>query len=150
MTAHISLRHLWKISMQLATSVSITETQLVRAAKPRARKNTTPTIRPTPPMAANTRGRLMKVRLGPLGHALGAQEDVHGGDDHHAGQEGHARVEELHPPVGPVQVHVLLHVAAVGDHDAHADAEGEEELAHGVQHHVQKVRSVMPVKSGFR
>ena len=53
-------------------------------------------------------------------------------------RQGDAGVEELHPVVGPVQVHILLHVAAVGDHDAHADAEGEEELAHGVQHHVQE------------
>ena len=52
--------------MQLATSVSMTDTQLVSAAKPRARKNTMPTMRPTPPMEANTRGRLMKVRLGLL------------------------------------------------------------------------------------
>ena len=51
--------------MQLATSVSMTDTQLVRAAKPSARKNTTPMIRPTPPMAAKTLGRLIKVRLGP-------------------------------------------------------------------------------------
>ncbi len=49
-----------------------------------------------------------------------------------------AGVEDLDLPVGLVQVHIVLHVAAVGDHDAHADAEGEEELAHGVQHHVQK------------
>ena len=53
--------------MQLATScVSMTDTQLVSAAKPSARKNTAPTTRPTPPIAAKTFGRLMNVRLGPL------------------------------------------------------------------------------------
>ena len=60
------MRLLWKISMQLATKVYMTDTQLVNAAKPKVKKNTMPTMRPTPPMEANTRGRLMKVRLGPL------------------------------------------------------------------------------------
>ena len=60
------MRDLWKISMQLATSVSMTDTQLVSAAKPSARKNTAPMTRPTPPIAAKTFGRLMNVRLGPL------------------------------------------------------------------------------------
>ena len=44
----------------------MTDTQLVSAAKPSARKNTAPMTRPTPPIAAKTFGRLMNVRLGPL------------------------------------------------------------------------------------
>ena len=62
---HICCLVLWKISMQFATSVSMTETQEVSAAKASIRKNAMPMIRPNPPMASNTFGREIKVRLGP-------------------------------------------------------------------------------------
>ena len=65
MTAHICFRLLWNSSMQLATRVSITDTQEVRAAKPSIRKKAAPTRRPTRPMDWNTLGRETKVRLGP-------------------------------------------------------------------------------------
>lgn len=134
--------------MQLATSVSMTDTQLVSAAKPSARKNTAPTTRPTPPIAAKTFGRLMNVRLGRC-HAVGAEEDIDGGDDHQSCEERDARVENFDLVVGLVEVDIVLDVAAVGDHDAHADTEREEELTHRVERDVQKALDGQAVKSGL-
>ena len=55
----------WKISMQLATMVSRTETQLVSAAKAAMRKNARPTNRPRVGIEAKTLGSEMNIRLGP-------------------------------------------------------------------------------------
>ena len=72
------------------------------------------------------------------GHAVGAEEDIDGGDDHEAREERDARVENFDLVVGLVEVDVVLDVAAVRDHDAHADTEREEELTHCVERDVQK------------
>ena len=72
------------------------------------------------------------------GHAVSAEKDIDGGDDHEAREERDARVENFDLVVGLVEVDVVLDVAAVGDHDAHADTEREEELTHRVERDVQK------------
>ena len=82
------------------------------------------------------------------GHALGAEEDIDRRDDHEACEEGNARVKDLDLVVGLAEVDVVLHIAAVGDHDAHAHAEGEEELAHRVERDVQKARDGQPCEVG--
>ena len=51
--------------MQFATSVSITDTHEVSAAKPSIKKNAIPTKRPAAPIEANTFGSERNVRLGP-------------------------------------------------------------------------------------
>ena len=51
--------------MQLATRVSITETQEVSAANPIIRKKAIATGCPRAPIASNTLGNEMKIRLGP-------------------------------------------------------------------------------------
>ena len=51
--------------MQLATRVSITETQEVSAANPIIRKKAIAAGRPKIPMASKTFGSEMKIRLGP-------------------------------------------------------------------------------------
>ena len=63
-----------------------------------------------------------------------AGEGEHGGDDHEAGKHGHGGVHEADAHGGLFHVNVLLHVGAVGDEDAHAHGEGEEELAAGSHH----------------
>ena len=72
------------------------------------------------------------------GHAVRAEKNVDGRDDHEAREEGDAGVEDLDLVVGLAEVHVVLDVAAVGDHDAHAHAQREEELAHRVERHIQE------------
>ena len=83
------------------------------------------------------------------GHALGAEENIDRRNDHQTCEEGNARVEDLDLVVGLVEVNVVLDVTAVGDHDAHAHAEGEEELAHRVKHDVQETRDGQPREVGL-
>ena len=58
----------------------------------------------------------------------------HGGEDGQARQQGHHRVKEADHHRGVHDVDALAGVGAVGDHDAHAQGQGEEGLAHGRQH----------------
>ena len=55
----------WKISMQLATRVSIIDTEEVRAANKTIRKKTSPRIPPAAPIASKTFGSETNIRLGP-------------------------------------------------------------------------------------
>ena len=71
-------------------------------------------------------------------HTLHALEDEDRGNDHHAGQKRHARVKKLNLMNGRVYIHILLNIRAVGDHNAHGHAQGEEDLAHGVQQDLQE------------
>ena len=61
-------------------------------------------------------------QTGAGGHALHSGVDEDRRNDHQPGQKGDAGVEDLNVADGAVQVDVILHVGAVGDHDAHGDA----------------------------
>ena len=39
---------------------------------------------------------------------------------------------------GSVDIYIFLNVGAVGDHNAHGDTQGEEDLAHGIQQDLQE------------
>ena len=81
-------------------------------------------------------GQTDKGQTGAAGHTIGAQEHIDRRDDHHSGQDCHTGIENLNLIVGLVQIHIVLHIAAIGDHDPHADAQGEEQLTHGVQYYI--------------
>ena len=71
-------------------------------------------------------------------HAFHAFEDEDGRDDHETCQERHTRVKIFNLVNGCVDIYVFFDVGAVCDHDAHGDAEREEDLAHGVQQDLQE------------
>ena len=71
-------------------------------------------------------------------HAVFSEENIYGGDNQKSRKESDAGIEYFDAGVRLIQVHVILHVASVGDHDTHADAEREEQLTHGIEHHVEE------------
>ena len=83
-------------------------------------------------------GQRHEHQAGPGAHALSAGEDKYSGNDHHTGEKGGQGVEQFNLCQGNVQIHVLFHIGAVGDHDPHGHAEGEKQLTHGVQENLQK------------
>ena len=87
-----------------------------------------------------------KHQARPGTHALGARENVDGGDNHSTRQQGHAGIKNFDLVDRFVQVHVILYVGAVGDHNAHRDAQREEKLAHGIQQNLQKAADGQPLK----
>lgn len=79
-------------------------------------------------------------------HAFHTLEDEDGGDDHHAGQERHTCVKKFNLVYGCVHVDVFFDIGAVGDHNAHGNAEREEDLAHRVQEDLQEALEGEPLK----
>lgn len=49
---------------------------------------------------------------------------------------------------GRVHIHIFLDVGTVGDHNAHGDAQGEEDLAHGIQQDLQEALDGQPLEVG--
>ena len=89
-----------------------------------------------------------KGQAGAKGHALGAQKDIDGGDDHHTGEKGGGGVEDFDLVCGLAQVHIVLHIGTIGDHNAHGHAEREEQLAHSVQQNLEKALYRQPLQIG--
>ena len=89
-------------------------------------------------------GQRDEHQAGACAHALGARENIHGGDDHGTGQQGYAGIEDLDLIHRFVQVYFRFDVGTVGDHNAHGHAEGEEQLAHGIQQNLQKAADGQP------
>ena len=87
-------------------------------------------------------------QAGACAHAVGAGEHEHCGDNHDARQQRYAGIEKLNLVDGLVEIYVLLHIGAVGNHNAHGDAQGEEQLAHGVQQNLQKPPHGQPLYVG--
>ena len=83
-------------------------------------------------------GQGHKHQAGTCAHAVGAGKYKHRGDNHCTSQKGNTGIEKLNLIDRLVEVHVLLYIGAIGNHNAHGDAEGEEQLAHGVQQNLQK------------
>ena len=68
-------------------------------------------------------GQRDEHQAGACAHALGARENIHGGDDHGTGQQGYAGIEDLNLIHRFVQVYVRFDIGTVGDHNAHGHAE---------------------------
>ena len=81
-------------------------------------------------------------------HAFYALKNKDRGDYHHAGEQGHTRVKIFNLVNGCVHIHVFLNIRAVSDHDAHGDAQGEEDLAHRVQQDLQEALDGQPLEIG--
>ena len=81
-------------------------------------------------------------------HTLYAFEYENRGNDHHAGQQGYAGIEELDLVDGGIYINILFNVRAIGDHNAHGDAQREEDLAHGVQKNLQQPPQGQSLKAG--
>ena len=65
--------------------------------------------------------------------SLGALESEHRGNDDQPGNQRHTGIKKLDLVDGFVQVYMGLYVGAVGNHNPHGNAEGEEQLAHSIQ-----------------
>ena len=89
-------------------------------------------------------GQRDEHQAGACTHALGAGEHIHGRNDHGTGQQSHTGIKNLDLVHGFVQVDLRFDVGTVGDHNAHRHAEGEEQLAHGVQQDLQKAADGQP------
>ena len=63
-----------------------------------------------------------------------AREGKHGGNDHKARQHSHAGVENFHLCGAFFNIHILVHIRAVGVQNAHGDGQRVEHLAHGGHH----------------
>ena len=85
---------------------------------------------------------------GPRLHALHTLKDEDGGNDHHACQQGYARVKIFNLVNGRVHIHIFLNIRAVSDHDAHGHGEREEDLAHGVQQDLQEALEGQSLEAG--
>ena len=79
--------------MQLATRVSITDTQEVSAAKPIIKKKAMAAILPTDPMAFKNLRQRNKDQAWAGSHSIGSQEDKYCRDDHHTSQESNTCVK---------------------------------------------------------
>ena len=90
-------------------------------------------------------GQRNKHQAGACAHALGAREHIHSRNDHGTGQQGHAGIKNFDLVHSLIQVHLRLYIRAVGDHNAHGNAEGEEHLAHGIQQNLQKAADGEPL-----
>ena len=91
-----------------------------------------------------------KHQARPGAHAFGAGENVDGGDNHGTRQQGYAGIKNFDLVDRFVQVHIILDVGAVGNHNAHRDAQREKELAHGIEQNLQKAADGSPSKCGVR
>ena len=87
-----------------------------------------------------------KHQARPGAHAFGAGENVDGGDNHGTRQQGYAGIKNFDLVDRFVQVHIILDVGAVGNHNAHRDAQREKELAHGIEQNLQKAADGQPLK----
>ena len=79
-------------------------------------------------------------------HAVRAGEHEYRRNDHHACKQRHAGVEKLDLRNGFVEVNLRLHIRAVGDHNAHRNAQREEQLAHCIEQNLQKALHGQPLK----
>ena len=89
-----------------------------------------------------------KHQAGTGAHSLCAGKYKYGRDDHSACEQGHAGVKQFNLIDRPVQVDLRFYIRAVGDHDSHGHAEGEKELAHGVQQDLEKTAHRQPFHMG--
>ena len=89
-------------------------------------------------------GQRDEHQAGACTHALGTGEHIYGRNDHGTGQQSHACIEDFNLIHRFVQVDLRFDVGTVGDHNAHGHAEGEEQLAHGVQQDLQKAADGQP------
>ena len=81
-------------------------------------------------------------------HAFYALKNKDRGDYHHAGEQRYTRVKKFNLVNGRVYIHILLDIGAVGDHNAHGDTQGEEDLAHCIQQDLQEAPQGQPLEIG--
>ena len=127
----------------------------VRAAKNTMRKNTAPDDA-AEAHAFEDLGNGDEHERGAGVQGLGgaAGEGEHGGNDHEARESGNEGIHEAYAVGGLFDVDFLLHVGAVGDENAHAYGQREEELSAGRHHghdgELGEVRHQVVVDAGAR
>ena len=92
------------------------------------------------------RGDVLRADDGVAVAAVRAGEHEYRRNDHHACKQRHAGVEKLDLRNGFVEVNLRLHIRAVGDHNAHRNAQREEQLAHCIEQNLQKALHGQPFK----
>ena len=90
-----------------------------------------------------------KHEAGPRLHALDPLEDENGGDDHHTRQQGHARIEVFDLVDGGIDIDILIDIGSIGDHDAHGNTQGKEDLAHGIEQDLHEAPGCHPGQVGL-
>lgn len=81
-------------------------------------------------------------------HTFHSFKDEDGRNDHHTGEQCYACVKKLNLVDRRVDIHVFLDIGAISDHNAHGDAQGEEDLAHSIKQNLQESLDGQPFEVG--
>ena len=71
-------------------------------------------------------------------HALDSFKNIDGRNDHHSREQSHSHIKAFNLMNRCNDIHILVDIGAIGDHDSHGHTEGKENLAHGVQQNLKE------------